>query len=181
LPCRCGQQVVVEPRQAGQTVACSCGQSLPIPTMLEMAALEPAPDERPVLPPGDVWGWRRAMMFLGEALILISLVLGIVFQRNRPIAMIDTIDPDSFRQGAKNFSPSLTWHIWRDMKRGLDRRMLPADRKYADDMMFHRVKQGFAVILALGGIVLVGASMAMKRRQGEGETERRGEGEPKNG
>ena len=42
LPCSCGRKMPVEPRQAGQSVDCACGESLEIPTMLAMSALEPA-------------------------------------------------------------------------------------------------------------------------------------------
>lgn len=36
LPCLCGQQIPIEPRQAGETVACRCGISLQAPTMRKM-------------------------------------------------------------------------------------------------------------------------------------------------
>ena len=48
LPCKCGESVEVEPGQAGQTVVCGCGESLLVPSMLQVKAL-PKADEKPVL------------------------------------------------------------------------------------------------------------------------------------
>ena len=49
LPCKCGKSVEVEPGQAGQTVACTCGENLLVPSMLQIKVLPVAP-EKPVLP-----------------------------------------------------------------------------------------------------------------------------------
>jgi hypothetical protein len=172
LPCRCGRQIIVEPREAGQTAACPCGQSLLIPTMLEMSALEPAPAEAS-LPSKHVWGWRHRMLFLGWTLLLFAIILGILIQWNRPVAQIDTIDPDLIRRDADKLPPVQTWHYWGLMKQGLDRR---TDQIYAGKMTIHHIGQGFVGVLALLGIVLVGVGMAMgKKRAGGRETGRRGE------
>jgi len=44
LPCKCGQSVEIEAGQAGQTVACACGESLLVPSMLQIKALPVAPE-----------------------------------------------------------------------------------------------------------------------------------------
>jgi hypothetical protein len=173
LPCRCGQNVVIEPRQAGETVVCPCGQTLPVPTLLEMAALELAPDETPS-PSADAWGSRHGLMFLGGALLILGLGFGIFFRCYRPIPPIDTIDPEAFRQGAKHLPPAVTWHYWRILKQGLDRRI---DQRFADNMTVYYWKQGFAAILAIFGFALIGTATAKGRkkergRRGEGETRR---------
>ena len=45
LPCICGQSVEVVPGQAGQTVICTCGENLIVPSMLQVKALPVAPDK----------------------------------------------------------------------------------------------------------------------------------------
>jgi len=45
LPCECGLSVEIEPGQAGQTVVCVCGVELLSPSMLQIKALPPAPEE----------------------------------------------------------------------------------------------------------------------------------------
>ena len=47
LPCKCGQSVEVVPSQAGQEVVCACGETLLVPSMLQVKALLVAP-EKPV-------------------------------------------------------------------------------------------------------------------------------------
>jgi hypothetical protein len=178
LPCRCGQQVVVEPRQAGETVVCSCGQTLPIPGMLEMAALEAAPPaEMPPPPPGGAWGWRQRMVMFGTVMLVGAVLAGVWLARTRPIAPIDTIDPDILRRDFKGFPPTFSWHVWRDMKQGLDRR---TDPRYEAALLRFRVWEAVTIGLALVGLALLGAGVA-KRRQADGKKERRGDREPKSG
>jgi len=43
LPCSCGQKVRVGIAQAGEQVACACGNRLAVPTMRGIRQLEPAP------------------------------------------------------------------------------------------------------------------------------------------
>lgn len=42
LPCRCGNEVIVDSTQAGETVACSCGEQLLVPTLRGLRGLKPA-------------------------------------------------------------------------------------------------------------------------------------------
>jgi heme A synthase len=173
LPCRCGRQITVELREAGETAVCPCGQSLPIPTMLEMTALEPVLAE--ASPPSEhVWEWQHRMLLLGGTLLLLGISFGTYFHWTRPVAPSDTIDPEAIRQSASNLTPLQTWHYWRLMKQGLDRR---TDQRYADAMTIHRWEQGFAGMAALIGIALIGVGVAMGKRQGEGETGRPGDKE----
>lgn len=79
LPCRCGRQMTVEPREAGRTSLCPCGQSLLIPTMLEITRLEPAPAETS-LPPKCAWSWPHALLLAGIAMVVVAITLACVFR-----------------------------------------------------------------------------------------------------
>ena len=46
LPCDCGQDVEIETSQAGQTVACGCGQMLTVPSMLKIKTLPNVPQKK---------------------------------------------------------------------------------------------------------------------------------------
>jgi hypothetical protein len=162
LPCRCGQQIAVEPRQAGETAVCSCGQSLPIPTMLEMSALELAPPEVS-LPSQRAWGWCQRIMLLGGTLLIVAIVGGALLRWNRPVAPTDVIVPEEFRQSASHLTPVQTWHYWGLMKQGMDRR---TDQIFAAALTRYHVWQSTAAVMALAGIVLIGLGVAMKKRQG---------------
>lgn len=160
LPCRCGQSIVVEPRLAGEMTVCpACGTMLQVPTMREMAALEPAPRAAQRPPSAAAWQWRHGMQLLGVVLVAAAIVLGIVFFVKRPIPDIDNVDPDRIRQSAQKFTPIVTWHYWTLMKQGLDRRI---DQRYADRLTLYRVQIAFAGIVGLTGAGLIGVGAAMK-------------------
>ena len=160
LPCRCGQQIAIEPRQAGETTVCACGQSLPIPPMSEIVALEPAIEEVS-LPTKPVWRWQHGLLVLGVVLLVAAVGLAGWFRSNRPIAAIDTIAPEHIRQTAKDLTPLQTWQYWELMKQGMDRR---TDQVYAAKMTIYEIEQAFAGVLALSGIVLVGLGVALKKK-----------------
>jgi hypothetical protein len=164
LPCHCGQAVVVEPRQAGQTAVCSCGASLPIPTMLEIVALEPATVDSSLPQSESAWEWHQRLLLLGISLLLLATVIGIWGLSTRPVAPIDMVDTEKLRQSAKDLPPVLTWHFWTLMRQGLDRRV---DPKYMSDLTIYHLKLEAAGIVALGGLVLAGIGLAMRKRPKE--------------
>jgi hypothetical protein len=157
LPCSCGQQVVIEPRQAGETIPCFCGAPLQVPTLLDMAALDPAPPELAATPPAPTWGWKHRLQLSGVVLLLLAIILGVLLHFERPIAPFDTINPEQLQQDARKLTPSRTWDIWEMMKQGLDRR---TDQKYADAMFRFRVWQAAVAGVALCGIAMIVASVA---------------------
>jgi hypothetical protein len=74
LPCKCGQSIHIEPSQAGQMVACVCGENVLVPSMLQVKALPVAPET--VKPPNAETGTMRKMFFvLGIALLIPSVLL----------------------------------------------------------------------------------------------------------
>ena len=171
LPCRCGRQMTVEPREAGQTSLCPCGQSLLIPTMLEITRLEPAPAETS-LPPkaagagptpccsrGLRWLWWQSLWRA-----CFATLPGGSHRRHRSQAL---------RLSAHKLPPLRTWQYWQLMKQGLDRRV---DQMYMDRMTAYHFWQGAAAVTALIGVALIGSGVAIgKKRRGEGERGRQGD------
>lgn len=140
--------------------------------MLEITALEPAPEESLPSLNGEGWGWPQRLLLLGGSFLLAGVLFALFFWLDRPIAPIDTLDPEYVRQSAEKLAPTVTWRYWAMMKQGLDRRI---DQRYADLMTIYRLKQTFAGVLVLAGVGLVGVGIA--KRKGEGERERRKEGD----
>ena len=72
LPCKCGLAVKIEAGQAGQTVTCSCGEKLLVPTMLQVKALPVAPEiSRPQSEEAGMLG--RTFFILGIVLLVPAL------------------------------------------------------------------------------------------------------------
>jgi hypothetical protein len=163
LPCRCGRQITVEIREAGETVACPCGKSLAIPTMLEMAALEVAPDEAPS-PSADAWNWPHRLLLLGSMLLAVAIAGGICLRWSRPIAPSDAIDPEALRLSASKLSPADTWRNWELLRQGLDRRV---DQKFAERMSLYHIGMGLIALLALLGVALVATGVATEKKKRE--------------
>lgn len=161
LPCRCGRQIGVETREAGETTVCPCGQSLLIPTMLEITRLEPAPVETSE-PAQGAWGWQHSMIFLGGAMLVLAIAYGVYLRWNRPIASIDAIDPQTIQERANRLPPVWTWHYWQLMKQGLDRRV---DQRFAERMSLYHIGQTTAAVAGLLGLALIAGGMAIEKRK----------------
>jgi hypothetical protein len=151
LPCRCGQEHVVEPRHAGGEISCSCGTVLAIPRLIEMENLEPAPEESS--PPTVVqWGGKQRMAFLGIVIVLAMIGAGVWLYHRSPVPPIDMIDPEAIQQKAQGLTPLQTWSYWEGMKQhGLGR----TDAQYVAALLSFRIWLGATIALALFGIVLI--------------------------
>ena len=82
LPCpACNSQLPVETGQAGQTIRCSCGKSLEVPSIRGLRALEQVADERPAT---AAWTKRKGLAFLGGAMSSGALVAAAAVLALRP-------------------------------------------------------------------------------------------------
>jgi len=67
----------VEPRQAGQTIACTCGENLLVPSMLQVKALPVAP-EKPVLSSGKTNSpYKTALAMFIPGIVCLALAIPI--------------------------------------------------------------------------------------------------------
>lgn len=75
LPCNCGQSVPVQLSQAGQTITCTCGRALVVPTMRGIQQLKPAKDIPSPAHTGASWNPTRGALFgVGACLLLLGLI-----------------------------------------------------------------------------------------------------------
>jgi hypothetical protein len=163
LPCDCGRQIVVEKRQAGQTMLCSCGASLSAPTLLDMTGLEPAAPEPVIEPAPSTWGSQQRLRMLGILLVLAALAGGVWLFFERPRSRFDVIDPERIRETCQSFTPSHTWDVWERMKKGLDRR---TDLQYAAAVERFHVWQAAVAAIALAGAAMIAIGTVGARGQG---------------
>jgi len=165
LPCPCGQQIVVEPRQAGETIRCSCGAALMAPNLLDMRALDAVPSEPSKPSAASGWGTKRALQFAGTMLVVAALVLEMVIYLNRPVSAYDVFDAETLRKTYHDLPLSQTWQTWQHVKQGLDRR---TDQQYAAQWLVCYIEQFGVGMLALAGVAMAVAGTIGARKQGAG-------------
>jgi hypothetical protein len=151
LPCPCGQQIVVEPRQAGEMIPCSCGAAVQVPTLLEMTGLEPAASEPVAQRAPPAWGLKQQLRLVGSIVVLAGCVGAVWLYIERPISRFDMITPEQIQETARNLTPSRSWETWEMMKQGLDRR---TDQRYEAAVDRFRLWR-----LVVGGTALIGVAL----------------------
>ena len=139
LPCRCGEQTVVEPCQAGETAVCLCGALL-------SSAQHVGNDLFGAVRGGGAEasagaGDRAAADFSGATLMVLAVVAGAWMFVHRPISRFSFIDPDEIRRSSEHLPPPETWETWQTMKQGLDRR---TDEWYATGLRHFYIWEGAA-------------------------------------
>ncbi len=164
VPCDCGEETVVQPRQAGQEVRCACGKSLSVPTMLEMAKLQRS--EAPPDPHGrsTAWGWRQSVVLLGVAVAVLTVIIGIHVGPSRPTpprqAPVDTV-----REFNQNLTPMWAWRQWRYFRAsGLNRQEPVSTEQYAEDSLRWWLQVGAVVAIGLVGLCLIIVPLLVKQR-----------------
>ena len=165
LPCVCGLETAVEPRQAGETVNCACGSPLQVPAMRELANLEVAPPElASSLPPAaKAWGTSQRFVLLGTAVALAAIVAAMVMFIVRPVSPFSVIDPELIRRTAHRMPAPEAWNAWETMKQqGLDRR---TDQKYENDEVKFYVWEGVAGTATLIGLGLIAVGLLTAKGQ----------------
>jgi hypothetical protein len=75
LPCDCGRNIAISPRQAGETVRCDCGQTRIAPNLGEIRRLRPAEKSQAptVSRAGSSWGAPERLLLLGIVLVVIAV------------------------------------------------------------------------------------------------------------
>jgi hypothetical protein len=163
LPCPCGQKIPVEPRQAGGTVRCVCGEVRDVPRMLEMARLERAEPEG--LPPARRWSWGvpHRLMLLGAVILVAGLVAVAAAYRSRPTPPGEGVTPEGIRANVQALSPAQALHFWNQLRRG-GLNLGPTEKNYFRDMARYHAWMGVAVVLSGLGVAVMGVGIWMKMR-----------------
>ncbi len=168
LPCSCGQKIAVEPRQAGQTISCTCGASLEVPSLVQVKRLDKAEPE-----PGEVrrdeaerrsWGAYEGLALLGVVILLLATGTGswLFFIRPR----LRTLPrANEIRESAKTLPPRMVWSNWRLMRdKGLDPRPIPQSPKYPIWRLRYRIWMGTIVVVGLLGLALTVTMLSLRSR-----------------
>ena len=154
LPCECGRSVVIEPRQAGESVVCGCGAVGCAWTLLKMATLETAAEESAELQSkAGHWGGGERMVLLGTVLLVAAVTLAILaVLLLRPVSRYEAIGPEKIRERSQQLTPWRSWQVWESMKNGIDPR---PDKKYVEQVRNYFSGLGVAAVLAIAGVGLL--------------------------
>ena len=164
LPCCCGQKTPIESRQAGEVITCGCGESLKVPTMLEMATLELAEPETAMLAKQHSWGVRERLILLGAVIVLISIGPVIYLFCTPPTSPRIDASPEEIRQATQSLSAVSSWQLYHNLRqRGPAVEPLPVDTVFTEKLLRHRIHEGIALLITCGGIALI--VVALTKRQ----------------
>lgn len=120
LPCTCGQSVVVETTQAGETVSCQCGRTLEVPTLRALRQLEPAVEDGPARPTRDTWSIRQGILFgIGLVVLLAGAITAGLSYYQR--SQVDTFMPseeiiDQWVREVDQWPAERLWAFWVEVR-----------------------------------------------------------------
>jgi hypothetical protein len=134
LPCpACGAKTPVDTRQAGETITCSCGNKLSVPTLRGLRELERSEDAAPSAPVrAKKWSPVQGLLFSFG--LLVAILCGAMATRHfvayRSLAeytidRTEEVDKD-FEQIIDNLTLTSSLEAWEDLsKSGLSNEMVP--------------------------------------------------------
>ena len=115
LPCHCGETHRVSPRQSGETLACTCGARLDVPTLRELKTLEPAPMATSAAAK-PAWGPRQRLLFVGLLVAAVSLIAGGYF---RFVEMPKLPEIATRQSDLEKVKPAEAWQFWVLVRHGM--------------------------------------------------------------
>ena len=158
LPCHCGQKLLVGPAQAGQSLPCSFGAMLDVPTLRALRQLEPS---HPATPRNGSWGTREKLFFAGLMILLLALVPGSCAWWLRPPAL-PPADRQGFRNQLDRLSVLETMILWNRLAQGPQSALRPAEIQLAETVVKYHVWLGLAIAAALAGLGCCGSALFVR-------------------
>jgi hypothetical protein len=162
LPCsNCGEKLMIDVSQAGQSISCKCGSQTEVPTLRGLQKLERVEGARAPEDTEPAWSQQQGIMFsTGLALIVVGagLCTYLLWERSK----LDTarpIDRLRFREekAIDGMSPLQVWQIWVQMR---DYR-LSQDETPQYQLNRQRAQQLLIIASISGGAAIVGLGLLL--------------------
>ena len=168
LTCECGQAHRVDTSQAGQSLECTCGRALEVPTLRGIRQLPQVQEERRAETSAPSWNRTRGVLFAG-GLLTATVCLAIAALLLVLRVQVDDSPPEiDFEREARSAVEGLTldesWDFWTEARRsGLGPYRTPPHvlmREYRGELA---MGIGIATAIGVAGIGAVVTSLLMKR------------------
>ncbi len=160
LPCKCGRKHPVEPAQAGDQLVCNCGDTLPVPTLLEMRKLEQVQSANQVGPTS--WSVKHRTFVIGVVIFLVGTALLAFFWSRRPEPPDDATKRRFVERVVQSAPPLELIRMFQAMR---NEGLQPGRDK--DIKMFFEWRRRYNMAMAgglgvaLAGVVIIGCSLLM--------------------
>ena len=121
LPCeKCGEKTPIDVNQAGQPIACCCGEMLEAPSLRGIRELARISDETAVAIPKRAWSMGRGIAFV-TGLVIALVAMGAVAVFVAKITFVETPPPpvavsEQVSAEIDVMSPSEAWDAWTKMR-----------------------------------------------------------------
>jgi len=183
LPCQCGRNIVVDPRQAGESVRCECGRSVDVPTLRQLRRLDPVKETDGRDKTRTPWSTGQGVVFaIGSLIALIGFVAAILLFIHR--SRLDTARPpapdlERLREDTRRASADHLWEFWWKLSAIKEQRLKRRTPRFILDRRRAKTLSTYMYFAAGAGTVGVGvATVAMfirpkqrrKRRKRPGTT-----------
>ncbi len=162
VPCpKCETPLPVELGMSGETLRCSCGSAVEVPTLRVLRDM-PRTDDIDI---GNSWTWRHGVLVLGAMLAAFGISMGLYLVRSQY-----QMRPDrSWDEWSKHASPTDDWKMWHYFQRdgisgGMNPRIHPSQlqlqykffTKLAEDQkLLEKQKEWVFLAWAVGALGLL--------------------------
>lgn len=161
LPCPCGLNVSVSTSQAGADVHCQCGQTLSVPTMLEVKRLPPDRQDSFEKPQRRWTPLQGGVFVAGTSIAIISLGVGILLAVAR--SKLDTRKPrliphKKYVEHTEKLTVDQLWETWELLSHP---EVLPRRPPVPDYLRSRRLSRNLQIaIFVAGGFLFAGAALS---------------------
>ena len=166
LPCACGEKTPVTASQAGQSVHCSCGAQLEVPTLRGLRDLAQSDLARgdSAARPTRSWNNRHRVTFVCFVLGLIAFAIGGYLTLNLP----DVARPATDQEISQIFEKGSTEEViatFAELKKGID--FVSPDESMVQKYMEKRNSLVWVIrtVIGLGVLALVVAAVSLYSRK----------------
>jgi hypothetical protein len=165
LPCSCGEKLRIVAAQAGEQVVCTCGKSVPVPTLRELRKLEPAPPEA-----GSqvATGWNawNGLIFSGGAFLCLAAIIGMLYagvmifriEQSGATKDVSAVINEEEAKLVDDLTPEMALSLYEDMRaEGLGQKHEPywiTYRRMAKEQQALLIASGICLVAGIAGMVL---------------------------